>query len=69
MNNVKVGDRIKLINMPDDPNPIEPGSVGTVVHASPPYGSLKGLYISVNWDSGRRLSVITPPDEFEIISD
>ena len=27
---VEVGDRIKLVNMPDDPHPLEAGTEGTV---------------------------------------
>jgi len=32
--NAKKGDRIRLISMTNDPAPIEPGAMGTVVSAS-----------------------------------
>lgn len=56
-----VGKRIKLINMPNDPQPIEPGTEGTIDH-------IDGAgHIHVKWDNGRGLSLIPGIDEFEII--
>jgi len=53
------GKRIKMIFM-DDPDPIEPGAMGTVV-------KVDGIgQIIVKWDSGRTLSVIPGEDRFEI---
>jgi len=44
----------------DDPDPIEPGAMGTVV-------KVDGIgQIIVKWDSGRTLSVIPEEDQFEI---
>ena len=65
MPNVKPGDRIKLISMPNDPCPIEPGSMGTVTSVT------TGAYaqIDVDWDSGRTLCLIPGTDKFEIIDD
>jgi hypothetical protein len=54
-----VGKRIRLIEMKNDPDPIEPGSEGTIVHAG-------GGVINVDWDSGRSLGVVEGIDEYEI---
>lgn len=58
---MKVGDRIKLIKMTDDPRPIEPGSEGTIEHIDD-MGQ-----IHVNWDNGRKLALIPEVDEYTII--
>lgn len=53
------GKRIKMIFM-EDPEPIEPGAMGTIV-------KLDGAgQIQVKWDNGRNLSVIPGEDRFEI---
>ena len=53
------GKRIKMIFM-EDPEPIEPGAMGTVVKED-------GIgQIIVKWDSGRNLSVIPGEDQFDI---
>jgi hypothetical protein len=53
------GKRIKMIFM-EDPEPIEPGAMGTVI-------KLDGAgQIQVKWDNGRNLSVIPGEDRFEI---
>ena len=49
--------RIKLLSMPNDPNPIHPGTTGTVVWPD-------RMGITVNWDNGRTLSVIPGVDLF-----
>lgn len=60
------GDRIRLIEMPEDPLPIPPGSTGTVERIEPLWDKM--VQIHVRWDSGRTLSLITPKDKFEVIS-
>ena len=61
------GDRIRLLSMPEDPDPLAPGSLGTVVsahrHGS---GTDAWLQIDVEWDNGRSLMLVTPPDSFEL---
>lgn len=58
------GDRVRLVSMFDDPDPITPGSEGVVVHTAelnfrdePPQE-----HVSVVWDNGRRLACLIPPD-------
>lgn len=60
--NVKEGDRIRCLNMVDDPNPIESGEEGVV------YNVDRLGHIYVNWDNGRKLSLIHGTDEYEVIS-
>lgn len=62
------GDRIELIRMPDDPLPIEPGSLGTVMNVGRHnLGDGERLHVDVLWDSGRRLSLVSPPDLFRVL--
>ncbi len=61
---VAIGDRIRLIAMPDDPNPIPAGATGTVLSVTDgPLGQ-----IVVAWDnSSRSLSLVPGVDRFEVI--
>ena len=61
---VKVGDRIRLIEMTDDPNPIDAGATGTVtaIHFHSGWTQLE-----VDWDCGRQLMLASPPDRFEVL--
>jgi hypothetical protein len=56
------GDRIRLLAMPDDPDPIPTGSTGTVISAT------TGAFaqIDVEWDNGRTLALIPGVDQYEI---
>jgi hypothetical protein len=58
-----IGKRIKLINMPNDPQPIESGSWGTIVKHSK---VMSDDILSVRWDNGRTLNVMFSVDEFVI---
>lgn len=65
-----VGKRIKLINMPDDPHPIEKGTFGTILGYSKHYDNIKktdGYTLRVRWDNGRTLNVLWGIDEFVVI--
>lgn len=65
------GDRVRLVEMPDDPDPIAVGDVGTVLDVSVlPGRDRQDLWsqVDVLWDSGRRLMLTIPPDVVEIIS-
>ena len=61
------GDRIRLVSMTGDPDPIPVGQLGMVVSVSR-HGSGKDAWnqIDVAWDNGRTLMLVCPPDEFEI---
>lgn len=58
---VPPGTRIRLINMPDDPDPIASGTCGTVLEFS------NGAYLSVEWDDGRSLNLALGIDTYEVI--
>ena len=64
MAGLKIGDRIRLIHMVDDPDPVPDGTLGTVseIHCYSVW-----TQVSVSWDNGRKLMLSSPPDKFEII--
>ena len=62
------GDRVRLIAMPDDPDPIPAGTTGTVFSAT----TGRFAQIEVEWDalpdgSRRTLALIPGVDQYEII--
>jgi len=61
------GDRIRLLAMHDDPDPIPAGQVGTVVGVARHGGKDAWDQIDVAWDNGRTLMLVSPPDQFEIV--
>lgn len=63
-NQLKPGDRIRLISMTDDPNPIPTGATGTVAGS---YLHDGWTQVDVDWDSGRSLMLTIPPDVIERI--
>lgn len=65
----KKGDRITLVHMGDDPNPIAPGTEGTVLSVQKlSFGTTPPAHqIHVAWDSGRSLSCICPPDIVRVL--
>ena len=66
----KPGDRIRLIAMPDDPHPVPAGSMGTVVDvASIGSGRNRWFQVDVDWDNGRSLMLVSPPDRFVVVGD
>jgi len=62
----QTGDRIQLIAMQDDPDPIEPGMTGVVTgvtrHGE---GRENWFQIDVDWENGRTLMLSSAPDRFE----
>jgi len=66
----KPGDRVKLVFMPNDPDPVPEGAVGTVVDVVQlPWGSDIRTQVFIDWDNGRILSCLLPPDHFAIVYD
>ena len=64
MKNVKTGDRIRLLSMPDDPDPIPAGSKGVVIDVTDgPLAQITVEWIGIN----RTLALIPDVDRFEII--
>lgn len=60
------GDRIRLIKMSNDPNPIEPNTTGIVKKVGTVY-MFGEDHLDVQWDNGRSLSLLVGTDEFEVI--
>lgn len=71
MFNGKTGDRVRMLHMPDDPDPIPTGTEGEVVLVNPvrlgPDGERNFTQVLVKWDNGRSLSCVIPPDELVVI--
>lgn len=66
----KIGDRIRLIEMTDDPCPIPAGTTGTVTGIHPWRnwaGGKTEFQINVKWDIPRTLAMVWPQDRFEVI--
>lgn len=64
----KVGDRIEMIHMGNDPDPIKSGTQGTITNVAdfpPSMGG--GTQLSVKWDNGRTLGVCLPEDIVKLI--
>ncbi|KKM95785.1 hypothetical protein LCGC14_1184810 [marine sediment metagenome] len=66
---LKVGDRIEMVEMPLDPDPVAAGSIGTV-HDVYVFGDGLDAWeqVWVAWDSGRKLALAVPPDVVRVIS-
>ena len=63
-----IGDRIRLIEMSDDPDPIPNGEIGTVIGISHhDDGDDLWHQIDVKRDHGRTLMLTLPPDRIEIL--
>lgn len=54
------GTRVRLIYMPDDPDPIPAGTLGTVSG-----GNREQVF--VDWDNGRGLSLVIGVDQYEVV--
>ena len=57
------GTRIELVRMHDDPQPVEPGTRGTVISVD------DAGTIHMHWDNGRSLGLVPGVDEFRVIED
>ncbi len=62
------GDRIRLISIDNDPNPVMIGEEGMIVNINC-HGSGGDFWeqFDVCWDNGRNLMLISPPNVFKII--
>jgi len=61
-----IGKRVRLNQMSDPYDPVPPGSTGTIISVyNDTYAKL--LHLSVNWDNGRGLNIVSPPDTYTII--
>lgn len=60
---LRSGDRIQLVRMDDDPDPVAPGTRGTVVNCWS-HGTGRDIWCQadVRWDNGRGLMLTMPPD-------
>lgn len=58
-----VGKRIRMVLMPDDPNPIQPGSMGNCI------GIDGANQLLMAWDDGRSLSLIPGTDQYEVLGE
>lgn len=64
---VKSGDVIELIDMPNDQQPITPGTKGVVKNiVSDPSGD--GEIISVKWENGRSLNLLSSIDSYILVT-
>jgi hypothetical protein len=60
------GSRIRLLSMPDDPDPVPVGTLGVVISSAQRVGN--GWQVGVRWANGRTLNLAIPPDTWEYVS-
>ena len=66
---LRVGDRIELVAMENDPDPIGRGELGTVTRVVAFRDRERGFdQVHVAWDSGRSLGLVVPPDEVRVVA-
>ena len=62
-----IGDVIEMVDMPNDPNPITPGTKGVVTGYTTVGGPFHEDHMDVDWENGRGLSVIVGEDKVRVI--
>ena len=55
-----IGTRIRLVSMGPDPDPVSPGTLGTVTGGN-------GGQMNVDWDDGRRLALVPGIDRWAVV--
>lgn len=62
------GKTVELIEMPDDPDPVAPGSRAKVISEVEFYDR---LHLNVEWEDGvnRSLNLLVPPDVIKIVEE
>jgi len=60
------GDTIEMVEMIDDPNPIEPGTKGVVRNISTVY-TFGEDHLMVEWENGSKLNVIVGIDKIKVL--
>ena len=61
LSDIRVGSRIRLIEMRSERYPVEPGTLGTVQY-------IDGIgNVLMKWDNGRTLSLLPDVDLYEIV--
>lgn len=66
---MNIGDRIELLSMPDDPDPVPTGTQGTVESITRvPMRGKSFTQVGVKWDNGRTLSLVMPPDRVKVVT-
>ena len=66
MPRIAPGDRIVLLSMPHDPDPVPVGTEGTVEEVRDvSYGAF--TQVDVKWNNGRTLMLSMPPDEVRVV--
>lgn len=65
---MKAGDRVRLMKMAEDPDPVPAGTLGTVLSVSR-IGSGRESWdqVDVEWDNGRSLMLAIPPDAVDVL--
>lgn len=59
---ITTGDRVRLIEMMAEPDPIPPGTLGTVWMID----ALGTVHVS--WDNGRELGLVPERDRYELVT-
>jgi len=62
---LKTGDRVRLISMPNDPDPLPVGSLGVVLRV---IAHSDWQQVEVAWDNGRKLMLTLPEDCVELLT-
>lgn len=63
---VAIGDRIRLLEMPGDPDPLPSGLCGTVAMVIEWDGDEQ---VAVDWDDGTHRGLTIPPDVVVVLRD